>query len=135
MRFGEHAFGRTHLGFSTALFGNGGKSTNEGVSNQMRKIGLLLLSAATALVLMLAIAGPGFSAPKECSAGDPGCKTVSTTEETHDAGASPGFDVTETETQRGNTNAKGTDSTEETTPPVCTGPSGNVLDPSHPQCQ
>jgi hypothetical protein len=94
-----------------------------------------ILAAVLASAFAVVVASPASGAPKECSPGDPGCKTATTTEETKDAGASPGFDVTETETQRGNTNAKGTDSTEETTDPVCTGPSGNVLSPDHPQCQ
>jgi hypothetical protein len=97
-----------------------------------KRILAAVLACAFAVVVMASLAS---GAPKECSAGDPGCKNATTTTETKDAGASDGFDVTVTETQRGNPNARGTESTEEPISSVCTGPSGNELSPDHPQCQ
>jgi hypothetical protein len=87
----------------------------------------MIMLVATAL-LALTMVVPAFAAPKECTPGDPGCKTETTTKK--EAGASPGF--TETETQRGNVDAKGTESTETS---ACFGPSGKELSPTHPQCQ
>jgi uncharacterized membrane protein len=95
-----------------------------------KRILAAVLASAFAVVVVASLAS---AAPKECSAGDPGCKTVSTTTETKDAGASPGFNDTTTETQRGNTTAPGTEPG--TTTSVCTGPSGKELSPDHPPCQ
>ena len=93
----------------------------------MKRI-LMMLALAAFLVAALSVSAlSAFAAPKACEPGDPGCK--SETQQTKPAGASPGFN--ETETQRGNVNAKGTESTETQ---VCTGPSGKPLSPDHPQC-
>jgi hypothetical protein len=90
---------------------------------------ITVLVAALMLALTMSFGSlAAFAAPKACEPGDPGCKTEET--ELKEAGASPGFN--EEETQRGNVNAKGTESTETS---VCTGPSGKVLSPDHPQCQ
>ena len=91
----------------------------------IKRIATLIVAALFAMTVM---APAALAAPKACEPGDPGCKTEET--ELKEAGASPGFN--EEETQRGNVNAKGTESTETT---VCTGPSGKVLSPDHPQCQ
>jgi ABC-type glycerol-3-phosphate transport system substrate-binding protein len=83
----------------------------------MKRI-IMMLTLAALLVAALTVSAAGaFAAPKACSAGDPGCKTDVTA--TQPAGASGGF--TETETQRGNTSAKGTTSTETT---QCRNPGG-----------
>jgi hypothetical protein len=91
------------------------------------------MGRAKGFVLTLAIVGAlavgsAAGAPKSCSAGAPGCDTEATT--THQAGNSGGF--VSSETQRGQTTARGTESTETTT---CTGPSGKELRSDHPQCQ
>jgi hypothetical protein len=70
-------------------------------------------------------------AAKDCDPISPGCKTDTTTEPTGNSAAN--FEETTTETQRGNTNAKGTEDTE-ITDTTCTGPSGKELSPDHPQC-
>ena len=95
---------------------------------------LAFLSITALLVVMLFVMAPSaYTAAKQCSSGDPGCKTESTTETTHPAGESGGFNVETTETQRGNVDAKGTEDTE-TSSSSCTGPSGNELRADHPQC-
>ncbi len=87
-----------------------------------------LLGAVVALTV-----GSALAAPKPCEPGTPGCKTEVTQEQTKETGAAPGFNTQTQETQRGNVDAKGTESTETSTT-TCTGPSGKTLDPSHPQC-
>jgi len=72
-------------------------------------------------------AAAAFAAPRSCADNSNSCKTDTTTQ--HSGNSSADFNTT-TETQRGNTDAKGT----ETTSSTCTGPSGKTLDPSHPQC-
>ena len=105
----------------------------EGHSVMKRIFVMLALAALT--VAALSVSGlSAFAAPKACSAGDPGCKTERSTETTHETGGqSGGFNVTNTETQRGNVDAQGTQSTEQTSS-TCTGPSGNTLRAGHPQC-
>src|SRR5215210_3153271 len=94
----------------------------------------LLAGGVFALIVTLGGVGTAYGAPNPCTAGEPGCKTETTgPAQTKPAGASPGFNETGTETQRGNVDAKGTESTETTTS-VCTGPSGKPLAPDHPQC-
>ena len=97
---------------------------------------ITVLVAALMLALTMSLGSfAAFAAPKECEPGDPGCKTETTTETTKETGGkSGGFQETTTETQRGNVDAKGTESTEDTTT-VCVGPSGKPLSPDHPQCQ
>jgi hypothetical protein len=93
----------------------------------------MTMFVATAL-LVLAMAVPAFAAPKACEPGDPGCKTEETKTTTKETGGkSGGFQETTTETQRGNVDAKGTQSTETSTT-TCVGPSGKELSPDHPQC-
>jgi hypothetical protein len=92
-----------------------------------KRISLLIAALMLALTMSFGGAGAAFAAPKACEVGDPGCKTAGPTE-VKDAGASDGFDATET--QRGNLNAKGTEPGTTT----CTGPSGKELSPDHPQC-
>jgi len=67
----------------------------------IRRISLLFVAA----LLMMAVAVPAFAAAPPCEPGAPGCKT--------EEGKNPKFTVT----QRGNTNASGTENTE-----VCTKP-------------
>jgi hypothetical protein len=98
----------------------------------MKRIMMMVALAAFLVAALSVSALSAFAAPKACEPGDPGCKTE-TTGPRHSGNSSADFSTTTTETQRGNTNAKGTESTEtETT--VCRGPSGKVLDPGHPQC-
>jgi hypothetical protein len=83
----------------------------------MKRIIMMLTVAALLVVALTISAATSFAAPKACSAGDPGCKTDVTA--TQPAGNSGGF--TATETQRGNTSASGTTSTETT---ACSNPGG-----------
>ena len=94
-----------------------------------RRITMLVMAA---MLAMMTFGGSAvLAAPQSCTDNTNGCKTDTTRQ--HSGNSSADFNTTTTETQRGNTNAKGTESTETTTS-VCTGPSGKTLDPSHPQC-
>jgi hypothetical protein len=93
----------------------------------IRRIPMLVAAA----LLVLALAVPALAAPKSCTDNPNGCKTDTTTQ--HSGNSSANFNNTTTETQRGNTDAQGTQDTEITTT-TCTGPSGKTLAPSHPQC-
>ena len=93
----------------------------------IRRITMLVTAALLAMIMTLGGAAAAFAAPKSCADNSNGCKTDTTTQ--HSGNSSADFNTT-TETQRGNTDAKGT----ETTSSTCTGPSGKTLDPSHPQC-
>ena len=98
----------------------------------MKRI-VMMLSLAALLVAALTITAAGaFAAAKECSAGDPGCKTE-TGPKQHSGNSSADFNTQTTETQRGNVDAKGTTNTETITT-TCTGPSGKELRADHPQC-
>jgi hypothetical protein len=71
----------------------------------MKRI-ITMLTLAALLVAALTITSAGaFAAPPPCEPGDPGCKTVE--------GKNPKF----TQSQRGNLNAPGTESTETCTKP------------------
>ena len=90
----------------------------------IRRIAAILTVVCVALVAAPAATG----APRGCESPDqPGCK--SETETTKEAGNSGGFN--ETTTQQGRVGAPGTLETQVT---ECTGPSGKVLRPDHPQC-
>ena len=96
----------------------------------IRRITMLVTAALLAMMMTLGGAAAAFAAPRSCADNSNGCKTDTTSQ--HSGNFSADFNTT-TETQRGNTDAKGTESTE-TTSSTCTGPSGKTLDPSHPQC-
>jgi hypothetical protein len=100
----------------------------------IKRISLLMVAALMAAMMMVATAAPAFAA-KACNTGDSsdnGCKTE-TGPKQHSGNSSADFNTQTTETQRGNTNAQGTQDTEikDTT---CTGPSGKELRADHPQC-
>lgn len=97
----------------------------------IRRITMLVTAALLAMTMTLGGAAAAFAAPKSCEDNPNGCKTDTTRQ--HSGNSSADFNTTTTETQRGNTNAKGTQDTEVKTT-TCTGPSGKTLDPSHPQC-
>ena len=92
----------------------------------IRRITMLVTAALLAMMMTLGGAAAAFAAPRSCADNSNGCKTDTTSQ--HSGNSSADFNTTET--QRGNTDAKGT----ETTSSTCTGPSGKALDPSHPQC-
>ena len=71
----------------------------------IKRISLLMVAALMAAMMMVATAAPAFADAPPCSPGDPGCKTIE--------GKNPKF----TQTQRGSTNAAGTENTQ-----VCTKP-------------
>ena len=98
----------------------------------IKRIGLLMVAALMAAMMMVATAAPAFAAAKSCDPANPGCKTE-TGPKQHSGNSSADFNTQTTETQRGSTKAKGTENTEilDTT---CTGPSGKELRADHPQC-
>jgi hypothetical protein len=100
----------------------------------MKRI-VMMFALAAFLVAALSVSALSAFAAKACNTGDSsdnGCKTDVGPRQ-HSGNSSADFNTQTTETQRGNTNAQGTQDTEikKTT---CTGPSGNELRPSHPQC-
>ena len=97
---------------------------------------MMMVALAAFLVAALSVSAlSAFAAAPQCGTGassDNGCKTDVGPKQ-HSGNSSADFNTQTTETQRGNTNAQGTQDTEikQTT---CTGPSGNELRPTHPQC-
>lgn len=89
----------------------------------MKKAVVLALVVAIMALLLLGVGGSALAGGKECSPGDPGCKTCS-----EDLQGS--FD--KTETQRGNCHANGTTSTEITS---CTNDNDHELKPGSHQNQ
>ena len=114
-----------------------GSASRKGIQMKRSISGALLIGLLATIVALSA--QPAHADAPACEPGTPGfngCKSDTTTETTKETGdGSGGFNVTQTETQRGNPNAGGTENTEQSSDPVCTGPSGNELRPDHPQCQ
>lgn len=111
------------------------KPLRKGVSQLRRYLSAILVCGVIVTVMGAAVP-PAHADPPPCNTGAPsdnGCKqeTETTKETGNSSGTDNSGDFTETETQRGNTDAKGTEpgTTE------CKGPSGKPLRPDHPQCQ
>jgi Spy/CpxP family protein refolding chaperone len=66
----------------------------------IKRISLLVGTALLAVMMLVATAAPAFAAPPPCEPGAPGCKTVE--------GKNDNF----TQSQRGNLDAPGTESTQ-----------------------
>jgi hypothetical protein len=106
----------------------------------IKRISLLVTAALMAAMMMVATAAPAFAAARQCSAGDPGCKTRTTTQTVQvddPTKNNPKFFstdlVTTTETQRGNFNqgTTGTNKKDTSSQQIsCQNPSGGERGPT-----